>query len=116
MSHLYRDRIEVSKLAAREIACLNPLVQTLTGTTVIPADAPSLMALDPGGGARNVDMAAVTAAGMEGKVWIIANAADAAEVITVRSSAAATIVTLTQNECAIIFVVGGVWFGYVMVA
>lgn len=116
MSHLYRDQILVGELSFRETRCEKPAVQTLTGTTAIPADAPSILALDPGGAARNVDMAAVSAQGMEGKLWILKNAADAAEVITVRDAAAATIVTLTQNECAVLFVAGGVWSGYVMVA
>lgn len=116
MSHFYRDQIFVGELSAREIRCHKPAVQTLTGTTVIAADMPSMLALDPGGAARNVDMAAVTAQGMEGKIWIVINAADAAEVITIRDAAAATIVTLTQNECAVIMVAGGVWRGYVMVA
>src|SRR5687767_248040 len=116
MSHLYRDQILVQELSFREIRCEKPTVLTLGAALVVAADAPSMMALDPGGAARNVDMAAVDAQGMEGKVWIIINAADAAEVITVRSAAAATIVTLTQNECAIIMVAGGVWRGYVMVA
>lgn len=115
MSTKAADRGEFAELLAGELR-LRTQVHTLTGTYVVAADSPSLLSLDPGGAARNVDMAAEEAVGMEGKIWVIVNAADAAEVITIRNDAAGTIVTLTQNECAIIFVVGGVWKGYVMVA
>lgn len=46
-----------------------------------------------------------------GTILFIHNSADAAEVITVKSAAQATIVTPTQAEAAIVISTGAVWFG-----
>ena len=66
---------------------------------------------DPGGAARNVDLPAEAAS--KGAVLFIANAADAAEVITIRNDAAGTICTPTQNETAVCFCDGTSWRGLV---
>lgn len=108
MSEHKADLIRAQELEARELR-IPPLIQTLTATFVVTNDMASLLVLDPGGGARNVDMPAEEAVGMEGKLWIVINAADALEVITLRNDAAGTIGTLTQNETAQLMVVGGVW-------
>src|SRR5688572_11056032 len=109
MSHFYRDQGLFGELSAREIRFEKPLVVALAAAYVVPgADAPSVLAIDPGGAARNVDMPAEEAQGMEGKLWIVINTADAAEVITLRNDAAGTIGTLTQNETAMLMVAGGV--------
>lgn len=46
-----------------------------------------------------------------GTILFIHNAAGGAEVITVKSTAQATIVTPTQNETAMVVSSGAVWFG-----
>lgn len=109
MSDLRRDSAKILELQATEFRLGPPLIQTLTGTFVVGADMPSLLVLDPGGAARNVDMPAEEAAGMEGKLWVVVNNADALEVITLRNDAAGTIGTLTQNETAMLLVAGGAW-------
>lgn len=102
------DNAYIGEMEATELR-LPPFRATLAGTFVVTNDMPSVLALDPGGAARNVDMPAEEALGMEGKLWIVINTADAAEVITLRNDAAGTIGTLTQNETAQLMVVGGVW-------
>jgi len=58
-----------------------------------------IIALDPGGAARNVDLPVTTA--LAGQEFIIINTADAAETITVRLTAGgATVATVDQNEHA----------------
>lgn len=79
---------------------LGMLELTLTGTTTIPDDAPHVLALDPGGGARTVKMPANPQKG--DWYWLI-NTADAAEIITVQDNAGVALspaCTPTQNESA----------------
>jgi len=81
---------------------LGILNQTLTGTTAIPADAPHVLALDPGGAARNVTLPANP---KPGDWFLLINTADALEVITVQNSAGGALVpacTPTQSEVALI--------------
>ena len=44
---------------------------------------------------------------------MVSNEADAAEVLTIRNDAAATIVTPTQNEAALLWCDGTSWYGLV---
>jgi len=67
-------------------------------------------AFDPDG-ARNLDLPAE--AQCEGVFAFIANTADAAEVITIRNDAAATICTPTTLESAFVWCDGVAWYGMV---
>lgn len=80
---------------------------TLAGTETLTTLSEPLQLLDPGGAARNVDLPAE--ASSDGLCFIIVNTADAAEVITVRDDAAATVATLAQNEAAMVFCDGVSW-------
>lgn len=90
---------------------LSSIRETLSGTKVLTTTDPTIQHLDPGGAARNVDLPAE--ADSIGLVFIIANEADAAEIITVRNDAAGTIVTPTQGESAIVWCDGVSWRGIV---
>lgn len=95
---------------------LGVLKKTLTGTYAIPADAPHILALDPGGGAREVNLPASPS---EGDFFIIKNTADAAEVITLEDSGSTALTpacTFTQNEVCFVFYAGGAWHFFVGVA
>lgn len=85
------------------------LNQTLGGTFAVPADAPHVLALDPGGANRDVTLPASPQLG--DFFWLI-NMADAAEVITVKDSGGSGLTpacTPTQNEAAFIFYTGAAW-------
>lgn len=109
MSQLYRDQIMCGELSAREIRCEKPLALILGAALVLTADSPSVMSLDCNGAGRNVDMAAVTEQGMEGKMWWINNNTAATYAITLRDAAAATIVSIPATKSAIVCVIKGVW-------
>lgn len=101
-----RGLARFEQLFATELK-FNVLSQTLTGHTTIQAGGPSVMALDPGGAARNVLMPPEE--DCEGKVYILINKADAAETITWQNDAGGTIGSIAQNETGLAIVVGGVW-------
>jgi len=95
---------------------LGTSIQTLTGTTAIPPDAPHVLAWDPGGGAREVNL---PASPQSGDFYIIVNTADAAEVITLEDSASAALTpacTFTQNEVCFVVYTGAAWRFFVGVA
>ncbi len=86
-------------------------VETLAaGKTLTLADA-RIQVLDPGGAGRNVDLPDPTTS--LGETFIVHNAADAAEVLTIRSNGGATVCTPTQNETAICYCDGTTWRGIV---
>lgn len=85
---------------------LQALTLTLGGAYVINANGPPALNLDPGGAGRDVTLPAVE----EGLMFLINNAADAAEDITVKNPAAATIGTISQNEAGLAVCFGGVWY------
>lgn len=98
---------------AHAFAVGSSTTETLTGTRTITAAevaASTIFAFDPGGAGRNVDVPTAAAANA-GQFLVIANKADAAEVLTVRNGGSATIVTPTQGETAIIFSTGSEWIG-----
>ncbi len=80
-------------------------IQTLTDAKTLDAQSSTLQALDPGGAARDVTMPA-----LEDGLWFgIYNAADAAEPITVKTAAAATIVVLQRGESCVVACDGSAW-------
>lgn len=88
--------------------------ETLTGARVITiaeVEQYQAFAFDPGGAARNVDLPAEEAC--TGAYLYISNTADAAEVLTIRNDAGGTVVTPTQNECAMVWCDGVRWYGMV---
>lgn len=107
MSTKRADRMEADEIFVNELR-LRSLTKVLAANFTVDAQMPSVLCIDPTA-ARDVTMPAVTAQGMEGKLWIIINDADAAETITVKDAAAATIVAITQNDRALIMVCGGLW-------
>ena len=70
--------------------------KTLAGTLTLDEMSSTMLKLDPGGAGRNVQLPA----GKDGLVFYISNAADAAEALTVKDAAAATVATISQNEAA----------------
>jgi len=82
-------------------------VETLAANkTLTTADA-NFQKLDPGGSARDVTLPAE--ASSTGSVFYIMNAADAAENLVVKDDGASTIVTINQNEAAIVICDGTSW-------
>lgn len=99
------DNAEVFGLRIWDTLKLKALTQTLTGAFVVDSDSPPVLNLDPGGATRVVTLPAVN----EGLTYIINNAADAAEDLTINNPAAATIGTISQNEAGVAMCLGGVW-------
>jgi hypothetical protein len=88
-------------------------LETLTGTRTVTAAeilASSFFTMDPGGAGRSVVLPNAATAGMAGQFVMIANAADAAEVLTI-SADSATVCTPTQAETAVLFCTGVKWYG-----
>lgn len=95
------------------------LTETLAGARVLTAAevlANSVMALDPGGASRNVDLPA-TSYLLAGVQVTLINTADAAETLTVRlTGGGATVATVDQNEHVILTcysATAGSWVGSV---
>lgn len=82
-------------------------VETLTGNVTLTPAYPSMLKLDPGGSSRNVTLEAE--ADSNGAVRFFVNAADAAENLVIKDDAASTIVTINQNEAAIVYCDGTSW-------
>ena len=86
-------------------------VETLAANkTLSPADA-RIQVLDPGGAARDVVLPPEAVS--TGVDFLVHNAADAAEVLTIKDDAGATVCTPTQNESAWLFCDGTSWRGLV---
>ena len=88
---------------------LDSKTETLTGTYEIVLGDPKMHILDPGGSGRNVFLPEVT--GNKGLMYIIRNAADAAEVLTIKNAGGDNICTPTQNETALVWCDGAAWYG-----
>lgn len=74
-------------------------VITASGNITLTNQYRNRLKIDPGGSARDVTLPAA-----EAGLWFeIVNAADASENIVVKNPAASTIVTINQNERAIVF-------------
>jgi len=89
-------------------------VETLSGTRTITAAEllkNTVFTFDPGGAGRNVVLPDASAT-YKGQVVFIANAADAAEVLTIQANSA-TVCTPTQSETALVVCTGVKWYGLV---
>lgn len=98
---------------AHAFAVGSSTTETLTGTRTITATEVAnftVFSFDPGGAGRNVDIPAASAANA-GQFLIIANKADAAEVLTVRAGGVTTVVTPTQGETCFVVSTGSEWVG-----
>lgn len=85
--------------------------ETLAGTKTLVVGDLKMQILDPGGAGRDVVLPAV--ASSKDLMFIVRNSADAAEVLTIKDAAAATICTPTQNETAFVWCDGAAWYGLV---
>lgn len=81
--------------------------ETLAGNKTLTEDDAEYQRLDPGGASRDVTLPAE--ASSKGKRFHILNAADAVENLVVKDDGAATIVTLNQNEAAVVVCDGAAW-------
>lgn len=109
-----RERIGLSQDTQSSSRLPAASSETLSGDrtlTLSEIDQYNLWAFDPGGAGRNVDLPVEESS--DGAVLLIANTADAAEVLTVRDDGTNTIVTPTQNEAALVWCDGSSWFGMV---
>lgn len=85
--------------------------ETLAGNKTLTNEDPPLQFLDPGGAGRTITLPAEAVS--EGLTFIIHNTADALEVLTIQDDGAATIVTPTQDEAAVVYCDGVTWHGFV---
>lgn len=84
---------------------------TMTTDLTLTHDSAKFHFLDPGGSARTVTLPPEEES--DGLMFVIANRADMAEVITIQNDASATVCTPTQNETAIVVCDGATWAGLV---
>lgn len=77
--------------------------ETASGATTLTKKSGHFQRIDPGGGAVDVTLPSVDRDD-DGYFFVIANAADAAEAITVKDAAASTIATVSQNELGVVYV------------
>ena len=80
--------------------------ETLAGAKTIGDDDAMILKLDPAGSARDVNLPAEGNIDPNGRMYWIVNAADAAENLVVKDDGGATIVTISQNESAVVYNVG----------
>lgn len=80
---------------------------TLDSALTLTKAYPSIIKIDPGGAHRDVTLEAE--AGSKGELRWLINAADGAENLVVKDDSSATIVTINQNECAIVYCNGTAW-------
>jgi hypothetical protein len=85
--------------------------ETLAAGKTMSHDDAKYQFLDPGGAGRTVTLPAEEESA--GLMFVIANTADAAEILTIEDDASAAIATPTQNETAIVFCDGTSWVGIV---
>ncbi|MCP5059550.1 MAG: hypothetical protein GY937_22835 [bacterium] len=84
-------------------------IETLGATHVLTATSPKFQTLDPGGGARDVTLP-VAAIALTALEFRIANAADAAEALTVKDGVS-TIAVIDQDEIGVFWCDGATWQG-----
>ncbi|NIS77761.1 MAG: hypothetical protein GTO00_09145 [Deltaproteobacteria bacterium] len=100
-----------SRSVMMEQVLFRPQIRTLAGNVTLVVKSPTLQVMDPGGAARTVTLPAE--ADSEGLMFIVANTADAAEIITIQDDGLNAIATPTQNETAIVVCDGVNWHGLV---
>lgn len=81
---------------------------TLAGNLTLTKGYRSVLGIDPGGAHRDVTLPAENIS--KGLRFKIVNRADAAENLVVKDDAAATIVTINQNEAADLWCDGTTWY------
>lgn len=110
MASIREDFVEAVDLKTQEFTA-QLVNRTLTGTTALAADGePFLQYLDPGGASRIVKLP--DEASNPGKILFIINAADAAEDLTLQSSAGVALTPATavsQNGATMVFCDGTAW-------
>lgn len=83
---------------------------SLSGAYTLKLKDGQILRIDPGGSARDVTL---DAAWQKDGFWVeITNTADAAENLVIKDPAASTIVTISQNEKALIAYDGSAWAHY----
>ncbi len=84
-------------------------VETLAATKACTLQSSQFQALDPDGSPRDVTLPAVTK-GDDGYFVFVLNTAGAANALTVKDAAAATVATVAQNKAAVVYVTAaGAW-------
>lgn len=82
-------------------------MEATSGDTTVERN---VLVVDPGGASRNLDLP--PEADCEGLLLLIVNSADAAEFLTIRNDGnTKTVATIGQNEEAIVYCNGTVWYG-----
>lgn len=81
--------------------------ETLAGNATLTTASARYQRLDPGGAGRDVTLPAE--ADSKGLAFLILNTADAAEDLTVKDDGASTVVTISQNEAALVVCNGTSW-------
>ncbi len=97
-------------------------IGTISGTgsgniASITADHPPILNVDPNGGAGDLLLPDATLKASKGLMFFITNTADAAEAITLKTSADGALspaIDLAQNESAVVWCDGAVWKGGVL--
>jgi len=84
--------------------------QTLAGNLTLDASSANLLALEPGGGARDVTVP--TAADATGLFFIIANTGSSGNSLTVKNPAAATIAVVANARTTFIGSDGTNWISF----
>lgn len=79
-------------------------VYTATGNITLTNQSRNVQCIDPAG-TRDLTLPALQV----GLVFLIANKADAAETITIKNAAAATVETVDQNESILLWCDGSTW-------
>ena len=79
---------------------------TATGAVTLTNGHRLIQRIDPGGSARDVTLPAEE----HGLCFLIANAADSAEALSVKDDAAGAVVTVSQNEAALVWCDGTSWY------
>jgi len=88
------DTLTIVKAVMSVGADVGIAATTMSGTITLTTSSPRYQSLDPDGSARNVDLPAAAA----GLAFFIVNRGNGAEVITVRTSGAATVDTIDNDE------------------
>ena len=81
--------------------------ETLAAAKTLTTSDAKYQKLDPGGANRDITLPAE--ADSKGLDFVIQNAADGAENLVIKDDAASTVVTLNQNEAAIVVCNGTAW-------